>query len=128
MKLDGTLTDNLRSAEMFFQYLKTDYSRPWTIESMAVHCGLGITSLTKYCKQLTNFTPINYLNSIRLETSADMLKNDEEMNVTDVCYECGFSSSQYFATAFKKMYKCSPKNYKLMFAKMEKYNMENNIT
>lgn len=112
--LDDSLTDNLRTVDLFFQYLKSDYERPWTLESMAVHCGLGITSLTKYSKQLTNLPPINYLNSIRLEAAAELLKYDEEKNITDICYACGFSSSQYFATAFRKMYKCSPKEFKLM--------------
>ncbi|MEX2564631.1 MAG: AraC family transcriptional regulator [Cyclobacteriaceae bacterium] len=124
IKLDDSLTDNLRTVELFLQYLKIDYDRPWTLESMAVHCGLGITSLTKYSKKLTNLTPISYLNCIRLEAAAQLLKNEENKNITDICYECGFSSSQYFATAFRKMYKCSPKEYKLMVWDEQKTNLE----
>ncbi|MDN3688249.1 AraC family transcriptional regulator [Cyclobacterium jeungdonense] len=120
IKLDGTLTDNLRTAELFFEDLKNDYDRPWTLETMAVHCGLGITSLTKYSKQLTNLPPINYLNSIRLEAAAELLRNDNDKNIADICYECGFSSSQYFATAFRKMYKCTPKEFRLMVWETER--------
>lgn len=116
--LDCSLTDNLRTAEMFFKYLHEDYERPWTLEDMALHCGLGITSLTKYCKQLTNLTPVNYLNSIRLAAAADKLIGHKGKSITDICYECGFSSSQYFATAFKKMYKCAPKKYRLHLAQV----------
>lgn len=116
VELDRSLTDNIRTAEIFFQYLRNDYDRPWTLETMAVHCGLGITSFTKYCKQLTNLTPINYLNKIRLEAAAELLLNHKEKNITNICYECGFSSSQYFATTFRKLYKCTPKHYRLMLA------------
>jgi len=110
--LDESLTINLRSIEIFLHHLRTDYERNWTLEEMAGHCGMGITSLTKYCKQLTNLTPINYLIKIRLEAAAGLLVTFEKRKVTEIGYECGFSSSQYFATAFKKQYELSPKNYR----------------
>jgi AraC family L-rhamnose operon regulatory protein RhaS len=112
VKLDESLTVNLRTVEIFLNHLRTDYERHWTLEEMAGHCGLGITSLTKYCKQLTNLTPINYLIKVRLDAAANMLTAEENKNVTEIGYECGFSSSQYFATAFKKQYNSSPKDYR----------------
>jgi AraC family L-rhamnose operon regulatory protein RhaS len=112
VELDQSLTNNLRAAEIFFQHLKEDYDRSWTIEAMATHCGLGITSLTKYCKQLTNLTPVNYLIKIRLEAAAQMLADHKDKSITDICYDCGFSSSQYFATTFRKLFNCSPNNYR----------------
>jgi AraC-like DNA-binding protein len=111
--LDESLTVNIRTVNIFLDHLKTDFERHWTLEDMAGHCGLGITSLSKYCKQLTNMTPMNYLISVRLEAAAKVLSASEEINVTTVCYDCGFSSTQYFSTAFKKQYKCSPSEYRL---------------
>ncbi|MDN5213334.1 AraC family transcriptional regulator [Fulvivirgaceae bacterium BMA12] len=112
VELDESLTVNLRTIEIFLNHLKTDFERHWTLDEMADHCGLGISSLTKYCRQLTNLTPINYLIKVRLEAAEKMLREEIGKNVTEISYECGFSSSQYFATAFKKQYKLSPKEYR----------------
>ena len=116
VKLDASLPVNLRTVEIFLKHLHDDFERHWALEDMAEHCGLGVTSLTKYCKQLTNMTPVNYLISIRLEAAAKMLGKDNEKNVTEVGYDCGFSSSQYFATTFRKQYKCSPSDYRINIA------------
>jgi len=116
VKLDESLIVHIRTVEIFLKHLHDDFERHWTLEDMAEHCGLGITSLTKYCKQLVNMTPVNYLISVRLDAGAKMLVENNEKNVTEVCYDCGFSSSQYFATTFRKKYKCSPSDYRTNFA------------
>ncbi|MBT9189574.1 MULTISPECIES: AraC family transcriptional regulator [Zobellia] len=119
VELDESLIVNLRTVEIFLDHLQTDFERHWTLDEMAGHCGMGITSLTKYCKQLSNLTPINYLIKIRLEAAAKMLLDDEDKGVGEISYDCGFSSSQYFATTFRKQYAVSPKDYRanLLLAK-----------
>ena len=115
IELDESLTESLRTVEIFLNHLKTDYEHQWTLEEMAAHCGLGMTSLAKYFKQLSNLTPVNYLIKVRMEAAAKTLIRERRKNVTEIGYECGFSSSQYFATAFKKQYKFSPKDYRANF-------------
>ncbi|SIS43034.1 AraC family transcriptional regulator, L-rhamnose operon regulatory protein RhaS [Zobellia uliginosa] len=119
VELDESLIVNLRTVEIFLDHLRTDFERHWTLDEMAGHCGMDITSLTKYCKQLSNLTPINYLIKIRLEAAAKMLLDDEDKGVGEISYDCGFSSSQYFATRFRKQYAVSPKDYRanLLLAK-----------
>ena len=114
IELDNSLTQNLRTVEIFLNHLRGDFEKFWTLEDMAEHCGLGKTSLSKYCKHLTNMTPVNYLINIRLEAAAKMLIDSNFKNVSDICYDCGFSRSQYFATAFKRRFNCCPSDYRLM--------------
>jgi AraC family L-rhamnose operon regulatory protein RhaS len=104
---NSSLTDSSRTVELFIKYLGNNYVEPWTLEAMAGHCQLGITRFVHYFKQLTNTTPMQYLNFIRLESAAASIPNLKK-NINEICYECGFSSSQYFATLFKKQYGCSP--------------------
>jgi len=52
VELDELLTINLRTVEIFLNHLLTDFERHWILDDMAEHCGLGITSLSKYCGQL----------------------------------------------------------------------------
>ena len=115
MELDLSLIQNLRTVEVFLEYLRNNFEKFWTLEDMAEHCGLGKTSLSKYCKQLTNMSPVNYLINIRLEAAVKLLSCKDLLNITSVCYECGFSSSQYFATTFKKRYHWTPSEYRERF-------------
>lgn len=110
--LNDTLTNSLRTVDLFLRELKENFSEPWTLESMAVHVGLGVTRFTHYFKQLTNRTPMQYLNSIRLEAAQKLLIQDPRKSINAICYDCGFSSTQYFSTVFAKKYGCSPSEYK----------------
>jgi AraC family L-rhamnose operon regulatory protein RhaS len=82
---------------------------------MAQSAGVGLTRFTHHCKQLTNLTPMRYLTMRRLEMSKTIFQRDPNLMVSDVAYMCGFTTSQYFSTVFKKHEKCSPNEYKSRF-------------
>jgi AraC-like DNA-binding protein len=46
--------------------------------------------------------PSEYHNRCRVERAYRILSINHEKTITDVAFECGFSSSQYFATAFRQ--------------------------
>lgn len=110
--LDKNLTNGSRTVEYFIEDLNESYFELWTLESMAEYCGLGTTRFIHYFKQLTNMTPMQYLNSIRLTAAAKFIVDKPESNITQICYDCGYSSSQYFSTAFRKQFGCSPVSYR----------------
>lgn len=109
--LNEALTDSSRSVAYFLKELDGDLSRDWTIKSMSDSAGVGVTRLTHHCKRLTNLTPMKYLFLRRLEMAKKMLKENEAFTISEIAYKCGFSSSQYFSTIFKKYEKCTPKEY-----------------
>ena len=107
-----SLTDAQRSVELFLSSLEASYADAWTLDSMAESCGLGVTRFVHYCRKITNLPPQQYLNRLRLEAAAGMLKTESGQRVTDIAFDCGFSSSQYFATAFRKQYGCTPRQFR----------------
>ncbi|WP_445737516.1 helix-turn-helix transcriptional regulator [Mariniflexile sp.] len=116
MVLNESLTDSSRSVKFFLNELEKNLSENWTIELMAQSAGVGLTRFTHHCKQLTNLTPMRYLTMKRLEMSKEILKDEEELSIAQIAYMCGFTTSQYFATVFKKHEKCSPNQYRLKYA------------
>jgi len=115
VKLDSTLSSTLRTVSLFLDDLRENreyLAQPWTIETMAHQCGLGETRFLHYCRELTNLTPIRYLNQCRVETAARLLVEQPQRNVTEVAFDCGFSSSQYFATVFVQHFQCTPSQYR----------------
>lgn len=110
--LNESLTDSSRSVQFFLKELDKNLSEDWTIEKMSRSAGVGLTRFTHHCKQLTNLTPMRYLTMRRLEMSKKILLEKGNLTVSEVAYICGFTTSQYFSTVFKKHEKCSPNEYR----------------
>jgi AraC-like DNA-binding protein len=110
--LDEHLSTTERTVEMFLDELPRHLETRWTLSGMAHECGLSRSQFSAYCKQITNMTPIEYLNACRVEKAAQLLTENPEMSITDVAYACGFNSSQYFATAFQKFRGRTPSGFR----------------
>ena len=108
-----SLTDAQRSVGLFLSSLEVSYADEWTLDAMAESCGLGITRFVHYCRQITNQTPQQYLNSLRLEAAAKRLKEKPEESITSIAFDCGFATSQYFATVFRRQYGCTPRQFRV---------------
>jgi len=112
--LDKSLMESKRSVDIFLSELPSHIEDNWTLQTMADHCDLGPTRFVHFCKTITNMTPLNYLNHLRLNAAADMLENHSNMNIQNIAFDCGFTSSQYFATQVKKRFGISPKKFREM--------------
>ena len=112
VQLNEQLTDSSRSVKLFLNELNNNLTEGWTIERMAQSAGVGLTRFTHHCKRLTNLTPMRYLMIKRLELAKKILIEQEELSVAEVAFSCGFSTSQYFSTVFKKHEKCTPIEYR----------------
>ena len=97
-----SLTSAARTTALFLRELETALDQPWTLDAMADHCGLKRSRFSHYCRQLTNRTPIEQLNYLRVEKARQLLRADPGRSLTDIALACGFSSSQYFATVFRR--------------------------
>jgi AraC-like DNA-binding protein len=110
--LTKSLTSARRSTSLFLDALRGTLAEKWTLESMARASGLGITRFVHYCRQVTNRTPIQYLNQLRVDRACALLRNEPRRSITDIALDCGFSSSQYFATVFRRIARFTPRDYR----------------
>ncbi len=106
--LDQALAHSKRTVQIFLDRLRHALDEDWTLENMAAECNLSRTQFTQHCLAATNITPVRYLQMLRLDAARRMLVESPDLPVTAVAYDCGFSSSQYFATCFKKRFGISP--------------------
>ncbi|WP_052882334.1 AraC family transcriptional regulator [Kiritimatiella glycovorans] len=112
LRLSPSLSHASRSTKMFLERLAEDPAEPWTLETMAAHCGLGVTRFTHYCREITNQTPMQYLNHLRIERARNLLRAAPDRSITEIAMACGFSTSQYFATVFRRCVGVSPKSFR----------------
>jgi AraC-like DNA-binding protein len=103
------------SVELFLRDLRTNLNslaQVWTLAGMAAACGMGTTQFSLLCRRLTNDSPLRYLNLVRLEAAARLLRVEPGRSVTDIAYGCGFGSSQYFANQFRRHYGKAPSEFR----------------
>jgi AraC family L-rhamnose operon regulatory protein RhaS len=115
VRLDSSLSSPRRTVQLFLNDLQAhseNLAEEWGLEGMAASCGLGVTQFAHHVRGLTNMSPMSFLSRSRVELGAKMLRDRPEETVTAIAMQCGFSSSQYFATVFAKRFGCSPRGYR----------------
>ena len=113
--LDRSLSDSRRTVQLFLDDLLShpgQLEREWSLGAMAQSCGLAVTQFVVHVTSLTNMTPMHYLMVRRLDFAAQTLRERTDMSITDIALASGFSSSQYFATAFGGRFGCGPREYR----------------
>lgn len=80
-------------------------------KELASIAGLSLQRFHTIFKQETGIPPKEYVLREKLREARKLLSGSK-YSVTDVAYELGFSSSQYFATVFKRFAGCSPGEFK----------------
>jgi len=110
--LDESLSSSERTVRLFLQSLPRQAEKPWTLETLSAECGLGRSHFSHYCKQITNRTPLEFLTQCRIEAAMEALREKSNKSVTEIAFECGFHSSQYFATVFMRHTGCTPRDFR----------------
>jgi signal transduction histidine kinase/ligand-binding sensor domain-containing protein/CheY-like chemotaxis protein/AraC-like DNA-binding protein len=82
----------------------------FSVEEWAQELLLSRTSLYKKIVALTGKTPIEFIRSIRLKRSAQLLERTQH-NITEIAYMVGFNNPKYFARYFKEEFNILPSAY-----------------
>ncbi len=101
--------------ETFISGLRQRCAEEWSLEQMAAACELGRSRFTTLCRRLTGDSPLILVNRLRVDRAKNLLKTTDTM-ITDIAYDCGFSSSQYFARVFRHFTGMEARAYRLRHA------------
>ena len=93
-------------------YISENYHNPdLSLSLIAEHFNINPSYLSSYFKKSTGENFVNYVNTLRLENACRLLEEDD-LQVNDIAYQVGYSSSSIFITNFKKMYGVTPGAYR----------------
>jgi len=104
IELDASLARTEHSVELFLtQELPSRLAEPWDLPRMAAACGLGKTRFVEHTRRLLNASPTEHLTRLRVQAAHRLLQQPRrKRSLSDIALACGFSSSQYFATVFRR--------------------------
>jgi AraC family L-rhamnose operon regulatory protein RhaS len=100
-----------RRVQAFLARLPAHCEDAWQLPRMAEACGLGISQLSTLVKRLTGDSPMVHLTRARV-TKAEGLLRRTDRSVTDIAFDCGFSSSQLFARTFRAYTNRTPTGFR----------------
>lgn len=94
-------------------YIEDNFNSHITVADLAKECLMSSNYFIKYFKEVTDITPIDFLNRHRVEAACEMLLSGH--SVTETAFACGFNDLSYFIHMFKKEIGISPKKYVVKF-------------
>ncbi|GEL11092.1 monosaccharide ABC transporter substrate-binding protein, CUT2 family [Flavobacterium glycines] len=83
----------------------------FSVEDLADKLSVSRVQLYRKVKAIIGINISDHINNVKLEKAAELLKSNK-MNISEIAYSLGFSSPNYFSTAFKNKFGISPKEFK----------------
>ena len=93
------------------EYIEINFKEDLPLDKLAKIIGMNKFDFSKIFKGRFGKSYLSYLNDVRIEKAAELLKNDE-LSVTDVVFFVGYKSVEHFDRLFKKQYGMSPRDYR----------------
>ena len=108
-------------AKTAISYINENYTREITLDEISMIVNLSPSYFSKYFKKVTQISYSEYLANLRLEKAIqDMLENNT--SVSAAALRNGFANVKSFITQCKKVYKCTPAQYKKRITEKENTN------
>jgi len=118
------LSPTAQKVKAFLAQIGESLDHSWTLNEMAAQCGVKRTQFSNITKRLTGYAPAQYVHRLRFDKSCELLR-DTTRPVTEIGFECGYNTSQYFTEAFKKQARISPSEYRRSVSELDAI-MQNN--
>lgn len=80
-------------------------------EIIADKMAVSPSTLVRRIRRLLETSPNNYVRNLRLAVAAEMLRDPQGNNISEICYTVGFSNVSYFAKCFREMFGKTPTAY-----------------
>jgi AraC-like DNA-binding protein len=102
---------NYRKISEITQYISENFSEIENISQIAEHFYITKFHLCRLFKNSVGVTLVDYINNIRIKNACYLLTHTKK-SIIQICFDCGFKSSNYFSNLFKKHIKMTPTCYR----------------
>ena len=94
-------------------YININYNKQLTLEELSKKAGYSKSRFSHLFLEIIGMSPIKYQNDIRLKNACELL-HSTNLTITEIAQSCGFGDPLYFSRIFKKKYKISPTQHRLL--------------
>jgi len=110
------------------QYIHDHYQEKLTLDELAEVAHMSKGYFCKLFHKLFTLTPMAYLINLRISQAAHLIVSTDK-KLSDIALSTGFNNVNYFTIAFKKIFHCTPSEFKRNTPSLlsEKRQYSNNI-
>lgn len=108
-KIDADMEIN--TAKNMVSFIYENYQENISLTQIAASAGVCRNKCCQLFRKYIKQTPIDFLNSYRLEKSKYLLQNSS-YTITQIAFQCGFNSVSYYIELFRRSNKCTPRQYR----------------
>lgn len=101
---------NYEAVEKAMKFIKENLTSDLSLHAIADHTGFSPVHFHNCFKASTGKTVHEYVEEQRIKKAANLLVTTDR-TLTEIAYECGFSSQSYFSFAFKRKMGQTPREY-----------------
>lgn len=91
-------------------YIESNYNTNIALDDLSRCANMNSNYFCKYFKEMTDRTPMEYLNYYRVELACDQITISDK-TMTEIAFDCGFNDLSYFIKVFKKYKNITPYQY-----------------
>jgi len=102
--------NNREAIEKIIAHINKNLTADLSLKALATEAKFSPIYFHKLFKASTGKTLREYVEAERIKKAVELLLSTD-MTLTQISYECGFSSQSYFSYAFKKRMGTSPREY-----------------
>ena len=82
------------------------------VEQIAAELNMSVQTFRRRLQSAAGESPKAYIQAIQMERAVTLLTDNPEMPVSQVANLCGFDEASTFTHTFKRIYDCSPSEYR----------------
>ena len=109
-KMHTPKANNREAVEKTITFIKNNLTAELSLEALASEVKFSPVYFHRLFKASTGKTLRCYVEEQRIKKAVDLLVSTD-LSLTEIAYECGFSSQSYFSCAFKKRMGLTPRDY-----------------
>ena len=102
---------NVLKLKNVLSFMRDNYDKQITLSDMANATDMSLKYFCYFFKEMTRKTPVEYLNTYRIEKAARKLIATDK-SVTDIAFESGFNDLSYFIKTFKAYKGVTPAKFR----------------
>jgi AraC-like DNA-binding protein len=99
--------------------IHADPAHSWTVEGLARVAGVSRSTFALQFKKKAGIAPLEYVSRWRMQLAARSLKANHA-TISSIAQKLGYDSDSAFSHAFKRIMKCSPREYREKLASAPK--------
>lgn len=104
--------NDIKKINGVYKYVMENFTEKILLEDVAAIAHMTPSAFCKYFKSKTNKTFTYFVNEIRIGYACELLMN-KELDISNVCFSCGFNNFTSFNKNFRDFTKHTPSEYRL---------------